>query len=108
MITEEIRAAIDKRISTNDEWAYGVEQCYKEEINILSRNIEDTINFLENECTADEFSWLSEVFDDVAQKTQSRKFVSCLNKIANKFSEECKKYRIDRAIQYAEEALIEE
>lgn len=105
MITEEIRAAIKKRAATDDEWAYGVEQCWKEEIEILSRNIEDAISFLETECTADEFSWLSEVFDDVAEKTQSRAFVDCLYRVAKKFPEECKTYYIDRVLGYAEGAL---
>ena len=72
MITDEIRASISKRASTDDEWDFGVKQCWDEEIAILSRNIEDTIAFLENDCTADEFSWLSEVFDDVAEKTRGR------------------------------------
>ena len=90
MITDEIRTSITKRATTDDEWDYGVKQCWEEEIEILSRNIDDTIAFLENDCTADEFSWLSEVFDDVAEKTQSRAFVDCLYKVAKKFPDECK------------------
>ena len=73
MITDEIRASISKRASTDDEWDFGVKQCWDEEIAILSRNIEDTIAFLENDCTADEFSWLSEVFDDVAVFIRSQR-----------------------------------
>lgn len=108
MITEEIRAAIQKRAATEDEWAYGVDQCCKEEIDILARDIEDTISFLETECTAEEFSWLSEVFDDVAERTQSRAFVECLYRVAKKYPEECKKYYIDRVLRYAEGALKDE
>ena len=108
MITDEIRASISKRASTDDEWDFGVKQCWDEEIAILSRNIEDTIAFLENDCTADEFSWLSEVFDDVAEKTQSRAFVDCLYKVAKKFPDECKEYHIDRVLEFAEGALNEE
>ena len=105
MITEEIRKSLSKRIATNDEWAYGVDLCCKEEIEILSRNINDTIAFLETECTADEFSWLSEVFDDVAEKTQSKDFFDCLYRVAKKYPEKCKEYYIDRVIQYAEGTL---
>lgn len=105
MITDEIRASITKRASTDDEWDYGVKQCWEEEIEILSRNIDDTIAFLENDCTADEFSWLSEVFDDVAEKTQSRAFVDYLYKVAKKFPDECKEYHIDRVLEFAEGAL---
>lgn len=105
MITDEIRKSLSKRIATNDEWAHGVDLCWNEEIDILSRNIEDTIEFLENECTANEFSWLSEVFDDVAEKTQSRAFVDCLYKVAKKFPDECREYHIDKVLEYAEGAL---
>ena len=105
MITDEIRASITKRVATDDEWDFGVKQCWDEEIAILSHNIEDTIAFLENDCTADEFSWLSEVFDDVAEKTQSRAFVDCLYKVAKKFPDECKEYHIGRVLEFAEGAL---
>ena len=105
MITDEIRKSLSKRIATNDEWAHGVDLCCNEEIDILSRNIEDTIEFLENECTANEFSWLSEVFDDVAEKTQSRAFVDCLYKVAKKFPDECREYHIDKVLEYAEGTL---
>ena len=105
MITDEIRKSLSKRIATNDEWAHGVDLCCNGEIDILSRNIEDTIEFLENECTANEFSWLSEVFDDVAEKTQSRAFVDCLYKVAKKFPDECREYHIDKVLEYAEGAL---
>ena len=107
MITEEIRAVIKNRAATDDEWAVGVDQCCKIEIEILSRNIDNTIAYLETDCTADEFSWLSEVFDDVAKKTQSRAFVDCLYRVAKKYPEECKKYNIDRVIQYTELILHE-
>ena len=105
MISDEIRKSLSKRIATDDEWAHGVDLCCNEEIDILSCNIEDTIEFLENECTANEFSWLSEVFDDVAEKTQSRAFVDCLYKVAKKFPDECREYHIDKVLEYAEGAL---
>lgn len=107
MTTDEIRAAIVKRAATEDEWAYGVKQCWEEEIAILFRNIDDTIAFLESECTADEVAWLSEVIDDVAEKTQSRAFVDCLYKVAKKYPETCKEYYIDRVLAYCEGALNE-
>ena len=106
MITEEIRAAIKERAATDDEWAYGVQKCWNKEIEILSRNMEGTIRFLESDCTADEFSWLSEIFDDVAEKTQSRAFVDCLYRVAKKYPQETKKYYINHVIQFAEKTLL--
>ncbi len=105
MIIEDIRAALQKRISIDDEWDYGVNQCWNEEIEILSRNINDTITFLETDCTADEFSWLSEVFEQIAKKTQSRAFVDCLYRVAKKYPDTCKEYHIDFVIQCADGAV---
>lgn len=105
MMMKEIRAVIKKRILTDDEWDYGVNQCWNEEIEILSRNINDTITFLETDCTADEFSWLSEVFEQIAKKTQSRAFVDCLYRVAKKYSDTCKEYHIDLVIQCADGAV---
>lgn len=94
-------------METNEEWVYGIEQCWKEEIDILSKDIDETINFLQNECTADEFSWLSEVFDDVSEKVQNREFVDCLYRVAEKYPDECDKYHIYNVLRYTKDALNE-
>ena len=107
MITEEIRLLLKKREDTFEESAYDIEQCWKEEIELLSRDIDDTIAYLENDCTGEEFSWLSEVIDDVAEKTQSRPFVDCLFRVAKKFPKECKEYRIYTVLEICEGVLNE-
>ena len=101
MITDEIRAAIEERKKTDDEWEYAVEQCWKKEAAILSKDMQQTIAFLDNECTADEFSWLSEIFYEVAEQTQSGEFIACLRRVAEKFPEECKIYNVWSFIQEA-------
>lgn len=105
MIIEEIRNAIQKRMSIDDEWDYGVEQCWKKEIELLSQNINETITFLENDCTAEEFSWLSEIFEEVAKRTQSRAFVNCLFQVAEKYQDVCNEFHIDLVLRYAEGAI---
>lgn len=105
MILEEIRTAIKQRMETDDEWDYGVKQCWEKETELLSRNIDATILFFENDCTDEEFLWLSEVFEEVAKETQSRKFVECLYRISEKYSDACKEYHIDLVLQYADAAI---
>lgn len=90
------------------EWADGIEECWKEEIKILSEDIESTIEFLNNECTAEEYSWISEVIDDLAEQTQSRKLIECYKSLMIKFPEQCKIYNIIGSIEFAENALSEE
>ena len=51
MITEKIRKAIAQRATVNDEWDYGVQQSQKAILSIISESPDDTIHFIENECT---------------------------------------------------------
>lgn len=80
MIKENISDIIKVRIriadETQDNWDYGIEQCWKKYIDILSANIEKSIYFFLHDCTDEEFYWLSEVFEEIADKTQSKKLVS--------------------------------
>ena len=100
MMINKIRASIAKRIQTDDEWEDAVNKCLQEETAILTEDIQKTISFLENECTADEFSWLSEVFILVVEKNKSREFIDCLYRVAQKFPEECATYNIMSFMSY--------
>jgi len=91
-----------------DEWTFGIEQCWKQELEILSEDISSTINFLENECTADEYSWISEIIDDLAESTRSRELVQAYKSLMTKYPDECKMYHISDSIQFAENALSDE
>ncbi len=109
MNIEELRRVIEKRnrisTETQDEWDYGIEQCREEEIRILSEDIPSTIVFLQSECTADEYSWISEIIDDLAEVTLSRELVACYKALSGKFPEECAKYNILKCVEHAENVL---
>ena len=97
----EFRNIIKKRAAIDDEWYTEVEKCWKEMTDIFSADINKTILFLDV-CTADEFSWLSEVFEDIAKKTNSMEFVSALKKTASKYPKETQQYNIVDFIDSAE------
>lgn len=101
---DEFREIIKKRASVDDEWYSEIEKYWKEMTELFSADLSETIEFL-NVCTADEFSWLSEVFEQVAKKTQSHTFVDCLYRIAKKYPNECAKYHVDFVIQCADGAI---
>ena len=82
------RKVIKQREETDDEWDYGIEQCWKKEIEILSEDIPSTIDFLKNECTDEEYSWISEVIDDVVDQNPSKELVECYKSLKDKFPEE--------------------
>ena len=71
------------------------------EIKLLAKNLQETIGFLDNDCTADQLSWMSEVFEEISEKLQSWDFIDALNRCADKYPEECKVHNIREFIEYA-------
>ena len=80
---------------------YETSPTIKAEIELFARNIQDTIVFLDNDCTAEQLVWLSEVFEEISAKLQSWDFIDALGRCADKYPEECKVYNIKECIEYA-------
>ena len=78
------------------------------EIALFTRNLQETVQFLDNDCTADQLSWMSEVYEEISAKLQSWEFIDALNRAADRFPEECKKHCIRDFIQFAEGQLNDE
>ena len=102
MDVQKFREVFKRRDETHSEYTYGLEMCWKEEVEILAEDIPSTIEYLQNQCTADEFSWISEIIDDLAEKTKSRELVECYKSLMAKFPEEAKRYHVDFCIECAE------
>lgn len=102
MTTETIREAIKNRSLTDDEWDYGVEQCWKTVLALMAGNHDEVVDFIENECTADEFSLLSEIYSDIIDVLPSGKIIDALRKTAGKYPDESKKYNLHYCIDMAE------
>lgn len=95
---------IQERIDKDNFIVAGDTAAWENLTNFLSEDIASSIVFLENEATADEICWVSEVFDDVAAKTQSKDFVEALHRIHDKLPEEERK-SIESSIKFAELAI---
>ncbi len=80
----------------------------KPEIALFTRDLQETIAFLDNDCTADQLSWMSEVFENISAKLQSWEFIDALKRAADRFPEECKVYNIREFILFAEGQLSDE
>ncbi len=102
MMTEKLRKAIANRASTDDEWDYGVQQSWKEVLAIISESLYDTVNFIENDCTPNEFSWLSEIYNKIIDIFPSQKIITALRKTASKYPDEVEKYNLNYCIDEAE------
>ena len=75
------------------------------EIELFTRNLQETIDFLDNDCTAEQLSWMAEVFDEISAKLQSWDFVDALRRVAEKYPEYSKKYHLSDTIAIAEAQL---
>ena len=77
----------------------------KSEIELFSRNLQETIDFLNNDCTAEQMIWMSEIFEEISAKLQSQDFVDALRRVAEKYPEYSKKYHLSDTIAIAEAQL---
>ena len=105
MTDDKIREVLEKRITLHPDDDYNTEKCWLKEIDILCNDMDETIDFLRNRCTGEEFAWISEVFDDVAERSQCSDFISCLYEVAKKYPEETKESNILDFIDSAKELI---
>lgn len=73
----------------------------------LTADVNDTITFLD-ECTDEEFVWMSEIFAEVAEATKSQALIDALQKTATKYPEECERYHIKSFIDEAQDIVQRE
>ena len=105
MNNKEFKKVIQQRDQCDSEWDYGVEQCRKRELEILAEDISSTIEYLLTECTAEEYSWISEIIEDLAELTRSEELIECYKSLMPKFPEECERYHIAEFVESAENIL---
>ena len=86
MLNNNIKQVLEKRASLHIEDDFQIEECRNRLIELLSINEIDTINFLDI-CNREEVLWISEVFEEVAYNLQSTKYIECLKKVDNKFTD---------------------
>ena len=87
----------------------GIGQVNEELIALIVSDIPGAIKFMckDPDCDDNIFSWWSEVFDDVARKSQSREFVEALKVAAKRFPKACEEYSIMKCIEFAEDELLD-
>ena len=83
MNVEKLRKTLKRRVSLDINDDYSLQDCWNSMINILTKNIDETIDFFKTQCSNEEFFWLSEIFEDIAYKTQSKEFITALNERLN-------------------------
>ena len=106
MIQDELQKLLQKRAEIHPEDYYNKGKCWEEETELLSRDLDATIYFLDHDCTGEEFVWISEIFDDLVEKTQSQALIDCFYRNAKRFPKETAQYYLLSHIRMAEDFLL--
>ena len=99
MIKDIMDDIISERKSKNIEDDYGIQNCCNKMIDILSKDINETVAYLEN-CSEEDIYFISEVFEDVSEQLQSKEYIECLRKLDDKFPNLDMTKDIDLAEEY--------
>ena len=102
MNTTKLKETLSLRLSLNDNDDFALMECWKQERNLLSEDISGTIVFFDS-CTDEEFYWLSEVFDDLIEKTQSKELFQTICARTERVSDPELKASIATDIEFARE-----
>lgn len=84
-----------------DENNYWVDDFWKKEVLIFTEDINTTIRFIRSECNDEQFYYMSEVFEEIAQKTQSHEFIHALEERVKSVADLSEAEEISQEIEYA-------
>lgn len=104
-ISNEFSTLIQKRKAIEGDVDYDNNPIIRDMISLLTQNANQTVYFIKNECTEEQFIWLSEILDEIIEKTQSKEIIDALRSTALKYPQATQKYNIDYFINSAAEYI---
>jgi len=105
---EEFKRLCEERenVDIYNDWV--LDNIWKRLLNLICKD-EQTFNgfieYMRTEMTADEYSTLSEISDEIADMCPSLEFIEAYKGLALKYPEETKNYQIDNFIRDAETSV---
>ena len=102
---DELKAILAKRRTLHPEDDIQIENCWKEEVSLLTNDIDKSIDFIRNHISDDELYWLSEVFDDVVHIISNSEFVETIIRRAANIHDEQKKLSVLSEAEYAKKII---
>lgn len=104
-LKEEYEKLLSQRIALEGEIDYDTNPIIKQMIALMTNNINETIHFIDTECSGEQLVWLSEIFDEIAQTSKSNEFIDALRRAAQRYPKETEKYNLTYFINSASEYL---
>ena len=94
---------VNERVNTD--WEYKIDKICEDLITMITEDdcaFNDFIEYMQNDMTAEEYIYLSEISDEISQIKPSHKFVEAYKRLALKYPKETKDYQIMSFIEVAE------
>lgn len=98
---ETYRKLLKQRLDTHDEALTFEEPFIKDAVHLFAKNIPEAISYLNNECTEEEYGFISEIIDDIAADSKSLKLIQAYAALAEKYPKETEDYNISSFINSA-------
>ena len=84
---ETYRKLLKQRIETPNEILMFTEPFIKDAIHLFSNNIPEAISHLKNECSDEEYVYISEIIDDIASESKNLELIQTYASLAYKYPE---------------------
>ena len=78
---------------------------WEKEVEAIVGDMKTAIAFIQNECSDEELYWLSEVFDDVMEKTRSADFLNCIRRRVRRVKDDVRRAELLEDLKTAEEYI---
>ena len=104
-IYDELNSLLQQREAMIGDIDYETDPTITAIIDLMTRNMDETLAFLKDDCSENQFVWLSEVFDEIAEKSQDKALIETLREVADKYPEATREYNILYFIDSAEEYI---
>ena len=104
-IAKEYTALIAERKAWQGDIDYEHNPIIQSMIELLTKDVDKTVQFLEDECNDEQIIWLSEILDEIIEITKSRKIIEACYVVADKYHEVAEQYNIKFFIDSATEYL---
>ena len=101
VVNEEIEKIIQKRRSLELGDDFELEKQWEIEVLILTEDVNKIINYILKEISDENLYWISEVFEEIIEKTQSKKLLKSLEIRNEKVKDDNYKKEIFKEIEFA-------
>ena len=104
---QEIHELLKKHDTIDEEDTASLETYWEDLSNLLASDLDSALSFLKSECTEAEIVWISEVFDELVQKTQSQPLIKALRETIARFRQADNEYRLAASLNIAVESFLQ-